>query len=101
MARHQRHNSNDNLIRNLCITFNTTWPRSDSSLEKALDGLGLTVDQFHELSQEVKASLRRRRTHPAADMVHEVQQLASRFEREALETQRQLDIRTERASNES
>lgn len=100
MARSKRRNPTDDLIRNLCVRFNSTWPRPDSHLERALDGRGMTVTEFDELAQEVKGALLRRRTHPATDTVHEIQQLASRLALRERENQQQLGVQAEETSNE-
>lgn len=100
MARQKRRNSNDNLIRNLCVRFNSTWGPPAEHIAKALEGRGMTVAEFHELAQDVKSALRQRRAHPATDFVHEIQQLASRFAPEKPGTPGGPDGRSDETSNE-
>lgn len=68
-------------LTNICILFNSTYPQPDEYLAKAIAEArdGMSLDEFHDLADDVKFAVRRGETHPEADFVYRVQQRAFRI----------------------
>lgn len=74
----KRNRSTDELLNNVCVIFNTTWPEAEPHRTKAAAQFGMGIEEFDDLADDVKLALLRGEEHPQAALVHAVQQEAFR-----------------------
>jgi hypothetical protein len=86
MKKNRKQNrSTDDLLNNVCVIFNTTWPEADTYRAQAAARFGLGIEEFDELAEDVKLALLRGEDHPRAGLVHAVQQEAFRVKETELD----------------
>ena len=73
----------DEIAQRLSVICNSTWPQEDRYLGQAVAEIGMTIDAFGDLADEVKFAILRGEDHPRAELVNAVQQRAFRFEEAA------------------